>query len=51
MKQGSMNAQDLKHAVKEIMGTCVSMRLKIDGKTAKDALKAVDNGEYDSKIK
>lgn len=51
LKQGSMNARDLKHAVKEVMGTCVSMRLKIDGKTAKDALKAVDGGEYDSKIK
>lgn len=51
LKQGSMNASDLKHAVKEVMGTCVSMRIRIDGKSAKEALAAVDKGEYDPKIK
>jgi len=51
LKQGSMNARDLKHAVKEIVGTCVSMRLRVDGKTAKEMFVLIDKGEYDSKIK
>jgi len=51
LKQGSMNASSLKNAVKEVIGTCVSMRLKIDDKNAKDVLIAIEKGEYDSKIK
>ncbi|MDO5850311.1 MAG: 50S ribosomal protein L11 [Methanobacteriaceae archaeon] len=47
MKFDSLLANDYKHAAKEIMGTCVSMGITVDGKDPRDAQKAVDAGEYD----
>ena len=47
MKFDSLLANDYKHATKEIMGTCVSMGITVDGKDPRDAQKAVDAGEYD----
>ncbi|MEK6981573.1 MAG: 50S ribosomal protein L11 [Candidatus Micrarchaeota archaeon] len=38
--------KDLKQKVKEIAGTCVSMGISVDGKGAKDFIKAVDEGKY-----
>ncbi len=48
MKFGSLLANDYKAATKEVMGTCVSMGINVDGKDARDAQKALDAGEYDS---
>ena len=31
-------------------GTCVSMRVKIDGLWAKDALKTIENGDWDQRF-
>lgn len=47
MKYDSLLANDYKHGAKEVMGTCVSMGLTVDGKDPRDAQKAVDAGEYD----
>jgi large subunit ribosomal protein L11 len=47
MKQNDMLSYDLKGAVKEVIGTCVSMGVNIDGKRPKDVFAAVDAGEYD----
>lgn len=47
MKIDSMLSTTLKKATKEVIGTCVSMGVIVDGKSAKDALKDVDKGEYD----
>ena len=47
MKFDSLLANDYKHATKEVMGTCVSMGITVDGKDPRDAQKAVDAGEYD----
>ncbi|MCU0632795.1 MAG: 50S ribosomal protein L11 [Methanolinea sp.] len=47
MKQGDMLSYDLKHGVKEIVGTCVSMGITVDGKRPKEALTAIDAGTYD----
>ena len=47
MKFDSLLANDYKHGAKEVMGTCVSMGLTVDGKDPRDAQKAVDAGEYD----
>ena len=41
------NANDYKAGIKEVMGTCVSMGLSVDGKDPREAQKAVDAGEYD----
>lgn len=42
---------DLKSRVKQVLGTCLSSGVKIDGKNAKDVQKEVDEGKYNSKIK
>ena len=47
MKYDSLLANNYKHGAKEVMGTCVSMSLTVDGKDPREAQKAVDAGEYD----
>lgn len=47
MKQADMLSYNLKSAVKEVIGTCVSMGITVNGMRAKDALKAVDAGTFD----
>ena len=47
MKYDSLLANNYKHGAKEVMGTCVSMGLTVDGKDPREAQKAVDAGEYD----
>ena len=48
MKYVALLANDYKAATKEVMGTCVSMGINVDGKDARDAQKALDAGEHDS---
>jgi large subunit ribosomal protein L11 len=50
MKMESMLSYDLKNSVKEVMGTCVSVGVTIDGKRAKVAIATVDAGEYDTQL-
>ena len=51
MKRDSLLAKDFKKAVKEIVGAVVSMPLTIEGKPAKEILKEIDEGKYDSLLK
>lgn len=46
-KREGMLASSLKAAVKELAGTCVSMRLKVEGKDPKAIQKEIDEGVYD----
>ena len=48
MKGNDMLAYDLKHAVKEVVGTCVSLGVNVDGKRPKEILAAIDAGTYDA---
>ncbi len=50
MKSDDLLGRTLKDKVKEVMGTCVSMGITVDGKDPRDAQKALDNGEYDSQF-
>ena len=50
MKLESILSYVLTNAVKEVMGTCVSVGVTIDGKTAKAAIAAVNAGEYDAQL-
>jgi len=43
--------RDLRETLKEVLGTCVSMGVTIDGKNAKEAIKDVDGGKHDSMLK
>ena len=48
MKIESMLAYELKTAVKEVIGTCVSMGVNVDGKRPKNVLAEISQGKYDS---
>src|SRR4030042_3021762 len=48
MKLEGMLAYALKTAVKEVIGTCVSMGVNVDGKRPKEVLAGIDQGKYDS---
>jgi len=51
IKMPSLLAKNLKAAVKEIVGTCVSMGVTIDDKNPKTVLKEINEGKYDDIIK
>jgi len=51
IKMPSLLAKNLKAAVKEIVGTCVSMGVTIDNKNPKTVLKEINEGKYDDIIK
>jgi large subunit ribosomal protein L11 len=43
--------RDSKETLKEILGSCVSMGLNVDGKKPKDVMKEVEAGKHDSLLK
>ncbi len=47
MKFDALLSNDYKHAAKEVMGTCVSMGLTVEGKDPREVQKEVDEGVYD----
>ena len=47
MKRDSMLSYNLKNATKEVIGTCVSVGVKVDGEDPMEVQKLIDNGEYD----
>ncbi|MBR9693139.1 50S ribosomal protein L11 [Candidatus Woesearchaeota archaeon] len=50
MKQSSLLAANSKAGVKEIIGTCNSMGVKVEGTHAAETIKRVEQGEFDEKI-
>ncbi len=50
MKQSGLLSKTLKKAVKEVVGSCVSMPITVEGKKPKEVLKDIDNGVYDNKL-
>lgn len=51
MKEDSLFGKTLKEKVKEIIGTCNSMGILVEGVDAKEAIKLVDEGKFDKEIK
>jgi large subunit ribosomal protein L11 len=51
MKGNSMLGGSLKAKVKEVVGTCVSMGVTVEGRNAKEMSKAIAAGEYDAQLK
>jgi len=49
-KKEEILSSSLKKAIKEIIGTCVSMRVKVEGKDAKEIQKDIEEGKYDEVI-
>jgi len=50
MKQDSLLGNDTKARVREIVGTCQSMGIMVEGMSAADALVAIAEGKFDAKI-
>ena len=50
MKFDDMLSYDIKTAVKEVVGTCVSVGVTVDGKPPKEMFALIDAGEYDSAL-
>ena len=51
IKRPELLAKTLKGATKEIMGTCVSMGVTVEGKDPREVQKEVDEGKFDDIIK
>ncbi len=50
MKEDALLGKNTKMKVKEIVGTCQSMGILVEGMPAQEALKAIDEGKFDSEI-
>ncbi|QQR93127.1 MAG: 50S ribosomal protein L11 [Candidatus Iainarchaeum archaeon] len=51
MKMGKLNSYNMRSACREIIGSCNSMGITVDGKHAKEAQKDFADGKYDSHFK
>jgi large subunit ribosomal protein L11 len=51
VKRTEVLARTLKGAVKEVLGSCVSMGVTVEGKDPKDVQKEIDQGKYDELLK
>ncbi len=51
IKRPELLSRTLKGAAKEVMGTCVSMGVTIEGKDPRDVQKEVDEGKFDAILK
>jgi len=51
IKRPQLLAKTLKAAVKEVLGTCVSMGVTVEGKDPREVQREVDEGVYDQLLK
>jgi len=51
MKKDVLLSKNLKSAVKEVLGTCLSMGVTCEGKSPKEIIKEINKGLYDDKLK
>ncbi|PSP85151.1 50S ribosomal protein L11 [Halobacteriales archaeon QS_6_64_34] len=49
-KQSDLLAYDLKNAAKEVVGTCTSLGVTIEGNDPREFKKRIDEGEYDDQF-
>ena len=49
-KSADLTGNNLKMKTREVIGTCVSMRVKIDGHWPKEALEIIARGEWDERF-
>lgn len=50
MKEAALYTRSLKASVKQVVGTCASMPMTVEGKKPIDVIKEIDAGKYDSVI-
>lgn len=51
LKSEGTLAKDLKAAVMEVLGTCVSLGVTVDGKDAREVQKEIKEGKHDEELK
>ena len=51
MKQDALSGTTMRQKAKEIIGTCQSIGVSVEGRKAQEALKALADGEFDDKFK
>lgn len=51
LKAGSTLAKDLKAALKEVLGTCLSMGVTVDGKSAREVQREINGGKHEEVLK
>jgi len=47
MKGDALKSKNLKNKVKQVLGTCLSMGVNVNGKNPKEIIKEIDDGLYD----
>lgn len=50
MKKNDTLAKSLKNAVKEVVGSCLSLGVTVEGLNPKEANKAINSGKFDSEL-
>jgi large subunit ribosomal protein L11 len=50
MKFDALLSADYKHATKEVIGTCVSMGITVEGKDPREVQKEISQGIYDDRL-
>jgi large subunit ribosomal protein L11 len=50
MKFDALLSADYKHATKEVVGTCVSMGITVEGKDPREVQKEISQGVYDEQL-
>ena len=50
IKRDALQGKDAKKRVMEIVGTCVSMGVKVEGKPPKEALAEIQAGKHDTHL-
>jgi len=51
IKKSSLLSRSFKSAVKEVLGSCVSMGLTVDQKDPREVQREIDEGKYDSMLR
>jgi large subunit ribosomal protein L11 len=50
MKKDSLAGKDLRRRVMEVVGTCVSMGIKVEGKNPKEVIKEIKDGKWNAQL-
>jgi large subunit ribosomal protein L11 len=50
-KLGALGTKDLKKATKEVVGSCVSCGVTVDGKNPKEIIKEINSGKWDAELR
>ena len=50
MKFDALLSNDYKNAAKEVIGTCVSMGITVEGKDPREVQQEIDHGKYDEQL-